>query len=66
MSQPLRSVPPDSRAEVDPRIAEPERRIALLDAEPDERFGRFGAADWAVLWVFAVALPILGLWRCAG
>jgi hypothetical protein len=51
---------------VDPRIAELERRIALLDAEPEERFGRFTAIDWAVVWVFAVALPLFGLWRCAG
>jgi hypothetical protein len=67
VSQPLRSAPQQPHAApAHPRLAELERRIAALEAEPDERFGRFTRADWLVLWVFAVALPILVLWRCAG
>ena len=67
MSQPLRSAPePPRPGPAHPRLRELERRIALFEAEPDDSFGRFTRADWLILWVFAVALPLFGLWHCAG
>jgi hypothetical protein len=66
VSQPLRSAPPEPRAPANPRMAELERRIALFEAEDDDSFGRFAGVDWLALWVFAVALPLVVLWRCAG
>ena len=68
VSQPLRSASDEPRAPApsDPRRVELERRIALLEAAEDDSFGRFTRVDWLILWVFAVAVPVLGLWRCAG
>jgi hypothetical protein len=64
VSQPLRSAEPEPHAaHAHPRIAELERRIAILEAEPDDRFGRFTRADWLVVWTIGVALPLQALWH---
>ncbi len=39
-----------------------ERRIALFDQLEDAKFGRFGAADWALCTAVFFVLPILVAW----
>jgi hypothetical protein len=43
----------DARA----RVRELERRIEELEAEQDDRFGRFGVRDWIACVCFALILP---------
>jgi hypothetical protein len=47
------------------RTRELERRIEELEAQDEAAFGRFTAWDWTVCIAFALALPLLGIWRCA-
>jgi hypothetical protein len=39
-----------------------ERRVALFDQLEDAKFGRFGAADWALCTAVFFVLPILVAW----
>jgi len=43
-----------------------ERRIRDLEARDELDFGRFVAWDWVVCVGFAVVVPLLFIWRCAG
>jgi hypothetical protein len=47
------------------RAREIERRIEDLEAREEAAFGHFTAWDWTACTVFAVVLPLLGIWRCA-
>jgi hypothetical protein len=49
-----------------PRGRELERRIEELETRDEAAFGHFTAWDWTVCTVFALAVPLLGIWRCAG
>ncbi len=48
-----------------PRVRELERRIEELEAHDEAAFGHFTAWGWTVCIAFALALPLLGIWRCA-
>ncbi len=48
-----------------PRVRELERRIEELEAQDEAPFGHFTAWDWTVCIAFALALPLVGIWRCA-
>lgn len=50
----------------DPRVEDLERRIRDLEARDELDFGRFVAWDWVVCVGFAVVVPLLFIWRCAG
>ena len=39
------------------RVRELERRIHELESQGESAFGRFGALDWLVCALFALALP---------
>ena len=47
------------------RVRELERRIEELEAHDEAAFGHFTAWDWTLCIVFALAFPLLGIWRCA-
>jgi len=49
----------------DLRAHELERRIELLEASDEAAFGHFTTWDWALCIVFAVAMPLLLVWRFA-
>ena len=45
------------------RVAELHRRIEELEGPDEERFGRFGAADWVACVLVALLVPaLLILW----
>jgi hypothetical protein len=48
------------------RRRELERRIEVLETRDEAAFGRFTAWDWTACTVFALVLPLLFFWRCAG
>ena len=49
----------------DDRTRELERRIEELEALDEASFGHFTVWDWSVCIGFAVALPLVLIWRCA-
>jgi hypothetical protein len=46
-------------------VRELERRIQELEDHDEAAFGHFTAWDWTLCAVFAIALPLLMIWRWA-
>ena len=65
MQRSARDIDVNTNEADNPRTRELTRRIEELEAHDDAAFGRFTSVDWTVCIVFAVLLPLLGIWRFA-
>ena len=65
MQRSARDIDVNTNEADNPRARELAHRIEELEAHDDAAFGRFTTWDWTVCIVFAVLLPLLGIWRFA-
>jgi hypothetical protein len=62
MQRSARDIDVNTNEADNPRARELEGRIEELETRDEAAFGRFTSWDWTVCIVFALVLPLLGVW----
>ena len=62
MQRSARDIDVNTNEADNPRARELAHRIEELEAHDDAAFGHFTSVDWIVCIVFALVLPLLGVW----
>ena len=62
MQRSARDIDVNTNEADNPRAHELEGRIEELETRDEAAFGRFTTWDWTVCIIFALVLPLLGVW----